>query len=150
MIFRRNYKTSLLATILIASLVISASSAFAQSSAIIEIDLTDLKEMDRRLRENEILKRLTDEQVKTIAEIEKSLALAQKEIDLEGRENEINKRIIQVKDMEIASLNHNFDQMKEVSDRALKLAEVGKPKSNWELQGLLGAAAFALGVLVGK
>ncbi len=36
------------------------------------------------------------------------------------------------------------------ADRALKLAEVGKPKSNWELQGVLGVAAFALGVLIGK
>ena len=130
--------------------MISASSAFAQSSAIIEIDLTDLKEMDRRLQENEILKKVNDEQAKTIAEIEKALALAQKELDLERCENEINKRIIQVKDMEIASLNRNFDQMKEVSDRALKLAEIGKPKSNWELQGLLGAITFALGVLIGR
>ena len=131
-------------------MMISAGSAFAQSAAILEIDLTDLKEMDRRLQEREILKRMTAEQSKTITELDKSLALAQKELDLERRENEINKRIIQVKDMEIASLNRNFDQMKEVSDRALRLAEVGEPKSNWELQGLLGVAAFALGVLIGR
>jgi hypothetical protein len=30
------------------------------------------------------------------------------------------------------------------------LAEIGKPKSNWELQGLLGLAAFILGFLAGK
>ena len=78
---------------------------FAQSSAIVEIDLTDLKEMDRRLQENEILKKMTAEQSKTITEIDKSLALAQKELDLERRENEINRRIIQVKDVEIAPLN---------------------------------------------
>ena len=130
--------------------VSSSFSPFAQSAAIFEIDLTDLKEMGRRLQVNEILKKMTAEQSKTITELDKSLALAQKELDLERRENEINKRIIQVKDMEIASLNRNFDQMKEVSDRALKLAEVGKPKSNWELQGLLGVAAFALGVLIGR
>lgn len=102
--------------------------------------------MDRRLHENEILKELTGEQAETIVEIEKSLALAQKELVLERRENEINRRITQVKDMEIAALNRNFDQMKEVSDRALELSEVGKPKSKWELQGLLGAVAFALGL----
>ena len=39
---------------------------------------------------------------------------------------------------------------KELTDRALKLAEAGKSKSNWELQGLLGLAAFVLGLLVGK
>ncbi len=32
----------------------------------------------------------------------------------------------------------------------LKLAEIGKPKSNWELQGLLGLAPFVLRFLVGK
>jgi hypothetical protein len=29
-------------------------------------------------------------------------------------------------------------------------AEVGKPKSNWELQGVLGLAFFVLGFLAGK
>jgi hypothetical protein len=35
-----------------------------------------------------------------------------------------------------------FEKEKELTDRALKLAEIGKPKSNWELQGLF---AFLLG-----
>ena len=39
---------------------------------------------------------------------------------------------------------------KELTDRALKLAEAGKSKSNWELQGILRVAAFVLGFLVGK
>jgi hypothetical protein len=43
-----------------------------------------------------------------------------------------------------------FEKEKELTDRALKLPEVGKPKSNWELQGVLGLAAFVLGVSVGK
>jgi hypothetical protein len=43
-----------------------------------------------------------------------------------------------------------FEKEKELTDRALKLAEVGKPKSNWELQGILRVAAFVLGFLVGK
>jgi len=30
------------------------------------------------------------------------------------------------------------------------LAEIGKPKPNWELQGILGLADFVLGFLVGK
>ncbi len=34
-----------------------------------------------------------------------------------------------------------FEKEKELTDRALKLAEVGKPKSNLELQELLGLAA---------
>lgn len=43
-----------------------------------------------------------------------------------------------------------FEKEKELTDRALKLAEVGKPKSNWELQGLLGLAVLVLGFLAGK
>jgi hypothetical protein len=43
-----------------------------------------------------------------------------------------------------------YERQKELTDRAIKLAEIGKPKSNWELQGLLGAAAFAIGLLMGR
>ncbi len=43
-----------------------------------------------------------------------------------------------------------YERQKELTDRTLKLAEVGKPKSNWELQGLFGLAAYVLGLLVGK
>ena len=43
-----------------------------------------------------------------------------------------------------------FEKEKELTDRALKLAEVNKPKSNWELQGLFGLVAFILGFLAGK
>jgi hypothetical protein len=41
-----------------------------------------------------------------------------------------------------------FEKEKELTDRALKLADVGKPKSNWELQGVLGLAIFVLGFLL--
>ena len=34
--------------------------------------------------------------------------------------------------------------------RDLKLAQVGRPKWNSELQGLVGLAAFVLGFLAGK
>jgi len=37
-----------------------------------------------------------------------------------------------------------FEIEKELTDRALKLAEVGKPKSNWELQELLGLTALMM------
>jgi hypothetical protein len=41
-------------------------------------------------------------------------------------------------------------EKKRTHDRALKLAEIGKPKANWELQGLLGLAAFVGGFLAGR
>jgi len=37
-----------------------------------------------------------------------------------------------------------FEKEKELIDRALKLAEAEKPKSNWELQGLLGLTALIM------
>jgi hypothetical protein len=37
-----------------------------------------------------------------------------------------------------------------LTDRALKLAEVRKPESNWELSRVLGLPAFVLGFLAGK
>jgi hypothetical protein len=43
-----------------------------------------------------------------------------------------------------------FEKEKELTDRALRLAGIRKPTPNWELQGVLGLAAFALGILVGK
>jgi len=43
-----------------------------------------------------------------------------------------------------------FEKEKGLTDRALKSAEAVKPKSNWELQGLLGMATFVFGFLAGK
>ena len=43
-----------------------------------------------------------------------------------------------------------FEKEKELTDRALKLAEVIKPKSNLELQGVLGLEAFVLECWEGK
>jgi hypothetical protein len=43
-----------------------------------------------------------------------------------------------------------YERQKELTDRAIKLAEVGKPKSNWELRRVLGLAVFVLRVLAGK
>jgi len=81
---------------------------------------------------------------------DQTIANLEKELDLVRREVDIKDKILAVKDMEIAAQKRAFEDMKEVTDRALKLAETAKPKSNWQLQGLLGAAAFALGVLVNR
>jgi hypothetical protein len=123
--------------ILIGSLMICGN-AFPQSVRF-SLDLPDLKEWDKQTQEYPLIKKLVDSQATTISELEKSLAIAQKERDLEKRENELNLRIIGIKDKEIAAINRNFDQMKEVADRAIKLAETSKPKSNWELYGVIGA-----------
>jgi len=124
-------------------------SVFAQSSVVIplEIELQDLREVDRRLQELELLRLKSKEQAVTIVELEKSLLIEKKINDLNERELYLQKKIIEVKDMEIAGLNRNFDQMKEVADRSLKLAETVKPKSNWELFGALGLVAIIVTVI---
>ena len=132
-------------TILIGSLMICGN-AFPQSVRF-SLDLPDLKEWDRQTQEYPLIKKLVDSQATTISELEKSLAIAQKERDLEKRENELNLRIIEIKDKEIAAINRNFDQMKEVADRSLKLVEVSKPKSNWELLGGFGLVAIIVTVI---
>jgi hypothetical protein len=43
----------------------------------------------------------------------------------------------------------SFWRERDLIDRVLELAEVGKPKSNWELQGIWGLAVFVLGFLAG-
>lgn len=126
--------------------------AFPQSERFrLEIDLSDLKELYKETEEYPILKELVESQQKTIGELEKSLEIAQRERDLEKRENEINQKIIAIKDMEIQALNNANDRLKDVSDRAIKLAETAKPQSNnllyiigGVLAGLIAGLAIAL------
>ena len=66
------------------------------------------------------------------------------------QQNAIQEKLTDLAKREAEGYRIAFDKEKELTDRALKLAEVGKPKSNWELQGILGLAAFVLGFLVGK
>lgn len=73
----------------------------------------------------------------------------EKELDLVKREVELKDRIITVKDMEIAAQKRAFEDMKEVTDRAIKLAETAKPQSNWQFMGILGAVIFIGGMILG-
>lgn len=146
-------KSTILLSLMIPMLfwIVSGSKGFAQSSVVIplEIELQDLREIDHRLQELDLLRLKSKEQEKTIAELDKSLATEKRTNELNERELYLQKKIIEIKDMEIAGLNRNFDQMKEVTDRSLKLAEVSKPKGNWQLYGLLGVIAFVAGLAVG-
>jgi len=129
--------------------MIFAGSVFAQSVSV-DIDLPDLKEVDKRLQEWEILKQINAEKDKTIAELEKSLALERRTNELNAREIELQKRIIDIKDQEIAATRRALEDMTKVADRSIELAKASKPKANWELQGLLGLAAFVVGFLAGR
>jgi len=66
------------------------------------------------------------------------------------QQNVIQEKPTELAKRELEVFRIAFEKEKELTDRALKLAEIGKPKPNWELQGLLGLAAFVLGFLEGK
>lgn len=129
--------------------MIFVGSVFAQSVSV-DIDLPDLKEVDKRLQEWEILKQMNAEKDKTIAELEKSLALERRTNELNAREIEVQKRMLDIKDQEIAATRRALEDMTRVADRSIELAKESKPKTNWELQGLLGLAAFVLGLVVAR
>jgi uncharacterized coiled-coil protein SlyX len=130
--------------------MIFVGSVSAQSSVVIPVDieLQDLKEVDHRLQELELLRQKSKEQEKTIAELENSLAIEKRTNELNERELYLQKKISEVKDMEIQALNRNFDQMKEVADRSLKLVETAKPKFEWYyIIPIVGLIGYILGGL---
>lgn len=145
-----NFKASVTAllflTILTVSLASLSASALAQpidaKDDLVCTELPDSKELVRRLKDYEILREMDKVKDQRIANLEK-------ELELTRRESELKDRVIAIKDMEIRVHQQAFDRMKEVSDRAMKLAEVSKPKSNWELYGILAVAVFVAGLLIG-
>ncbi len=78
-----------------------------------------------------------------IANLEKELELAKQEILLKDK-------VIAIKDMEIAATRKALQDMQTVTDRALKLAEVSKPTSNWQLTGIVAVIATAIGIYLGS
>ncbi len=85
-----------------------------------------------------------------IAILEKRVSNLEKENDLLKQQNTIQEKLTELAKREAEVYQVAFEKEKELTDRALKLAEVGKPKSNWELQGILSLAAFVLGFLAGR
>ncbi len=129
---------------------ISGAEELISKGIIVETDLQSLRKIDEAVQREPILNDLVKEQAETILKLQGALADKVSLLDLEKRENVLNLRIIEIQKREIEGINKNFDQMKEVTDRAIKLVEVSKPKSNWQLQGLLGLAALVVGVLIAK
>jgi hypothetical protein len=151
MSFKSKLRVSLLAMILIGSLM-TCGNAFPQSVeeyVNIDIGISDLKEWGKESQEYPLLKQLIEEQNNTIVELRNSVSLKTKELELEKRENEINQRILILKDKEIEVLNIANQRLQEITDRAIKLAEVSKPKTNWVYTALGIVAAFAIGLAIG-
>lgn len=115
---------------------------------VLDIGLQDLQETDRCFQERDILREMEAEKDKAIIELKKSLALAEKALDLERKENDLNQRIIKVQEKEIAAERRVTEAMTAVADRAIKLAETSKPKTNWGLIGQVLIAIFTLGLVI--
>jgi len=115
----------------------------AQGDDLICVSIPDAQEMVRRLTDYDLLRELDQVKDQRITNLEK-------ETDLLKRENELKDRVIGIKDMEIAATRRAFEDMKEISDRSLKLAETAKPKTNWQTIGIGILAAILLGLALGK
>ena len=83
-----------------------------------------------------------------ISLLEARIANLEKENDLLKQQATIQEKLTELAKRETEVYQTAFERERELTDRALKLAEVGKPRTNWELQGLLGLAAVLLGVLI--
>jgi hypothetical protein len=85
-----------------------------------------------------------------IALLEQRVSNLEKENDLLKQQNAIREKLTELAKREAEVYRIAFEKEKELTDRALKLTEVGKPKSNWKVQRVLVLAAFVLGFLPGK
>jgi len=106
-------------------------------------DISDAQEMVRRLTDYDLLREMDQVKDQRIANLEK-------ENELLKRENELKDRITALKDMIIEAKDKAFLDMKEIADRAIALATIGK-KSVWDeiLEWVIRVALFALGVFAG-
>jgi len=115
------------------------------------VSLEDLKKLDEIIQKYPILQDLVKSQAKTIDELKDSLATEKKTNELNQREIYLLNKQHELDQKEIAIERQTSDRLKEVTDRAIKLAEVSKPSAfgNWQLQGLFAVAAYAFGWMTG-
>ena len=132
----------------------SCTNVLLYSGGSIEIcqSIEDVQGEVRKLKECDIDRRELELRRQQDALKDQRIAALEKELDLVKRESDLKDRIIVIKDMEIAAQKRAFEDMKEVSDRALKFAETSKKSSlgNWELGGIIGLVAFIAGALLAK
>ena len=89
--------------------------------------------------ENSILKQQLDIANEKLANKIRELELAEKELAIKDK-------LIEIEQKRAAIFEQAFEKEKELTDRALKLADVSK-KSNWELLGGLGLVAIIITVI---
>ena len=79
-----------------------------------------------------------------IALLEQQVSNLEKENDLLKQENAIQEKLTELAKRESEVYRTAFEKEKELTDRALKLAEVGKQRSNGELWGYWGWPPLSL------
>jgi len=156
-LFKRNARVLLFLVILISSLMSFTGWVIAQpikeSTLLLPVEIIQstedvqsqvkiLKECDLDRRELELRKEQDVIKDQRIANLEKELALAQQEIVLKDRVHEID-------EMEKQAIRRALEGMTQVADRAMKLSESQKPKSN--ILAIIGGvvAAFLIGLSLG-
>jgi hypothetical protein len=82
--------------------------------------------------------------------LEQRVSNLEKENDLLKQQNTLQEKLTELAKREAEVYRIAFEKENVLNDRALKLAEVGKPNSNWEFQEVLGLAAYILGFVVGS
>lgn len=85
-----------------------------------------------------------------ISLLEKQLEVAKREKTLADQELEYQKKLTALAEKERDAYKTAFEREKDITDRALQLAEISKPKSDWQMQGLALLGAILLGVVIGK
>lgn len=107
------------------------------------LNLSDTQEVAKCLQDRTILRQLNEVKDQRINNLEKENALLKQESDLKDK-------VIAINEKEIAATRRALQDMQTVTDRALKLAEIGKPKSNWQLGGILAGLVVLAGCLIAK
>lgn len=85
-----------------------------------------------------------------ISLLEREVEVLRREKEIANQEAEYQKRLVDLAQRETAVYKLAYEREKDLTERALKLAEVGRPKSDWQLQGALALGAILLGVIIGK
>ena len=115
---------------------------------LVELKFRELREIDKQTQEYPILKSLIEEQKTQIAELKKALEDTRKTVGLDSREIELLNQKIQLMQQALDMKDKAFNDMKDVADRAIKLAETSKPSTNiWQIIGMvLGGIAIGLAI----
>jgi hypothetical protein len=143
--FKRNMLLILPLLILALSLTTCINLGFCQFVSV-DIEVPDLRELDQRLNNFETLKEIAAKQTAQIEELTNALKTANDTIALSARENELNAKILAIKDQEIAAQARAIADLRDISDRAIKLAEAGKPSSKWWMIPVSILAGIVVGI----